>query len=206
MNTTKFLFAAALATSLFTGCKESIAPTLKLASIEGKIACAKDPNQGLANVEIEVLKNGTALQTISTDATGAYAIDNLDASATYTLNLSKAEKFNGTTLSLVLFSKTVLGLPSTASSYQLLAADANLSGTVDEADVTELRSIILGVNTAETKVWRFVTPDYEFPSAENPKGKGSLNSLIINTLEEGKNTYNFIPVKLGDFDMKETCK
>lgn len=206
MNTsTKLFIAAALVASFLTGCTKDL-PIITEASISGKVACAKDDTQGLADVKVEILQNGNVLQTVTTNAKGEYLFQDLTAGSDYTLNLSKDENLNVSTFDLVLLNKTILGLPSTASIFQQIAADVDLSGVINTADITLLRGIILGIPKPDIKVWRFATKDFDFPSVKHPQGKGAINSLSISNLMENNTVIDFIPVKLGDTELKETCK
>jgi SdrD B-like domain len=206
MNTsTKLFFAAAIVASFLTGCTKDI-PVITEASISGKVACAKDDTQGLSDVKVEILQNGKVLQTVTTNAKGEYLFQDLTAGGDYTLNLRKDETFNVSTFDLVLLNKAILGLPTTASVFQQIAADVDLSGVINTTDITLLRSVILDISKPDVKVWRFATKDFEFPSPKKPLGKGAINSLSISNLMENNTVIDFVPVKLGDIELKATCK
>lgn len=68
-----------------------------------------------------------------------------------------------TTGDLVSISKHILGIQPLESPYQLIAADANNSGSVTTFDIVELRKLILGIyqQLPNNSSWRFV-PDYCF--------------------------------------------
>lgn len=203
-TTTKFLLSAALTASLLAGCKKVEVIPEKV-SIQGKVACNKDPNQGMIDVKVDILKDGVTLQSINTNAKGEYTFQNLEKGSNYAIQLSKVGIFTGNTLQLALLSKKITGLPTTASAFQLLAADIDFSGKIDAEDITTLRKYVLGLAN-ELNVWRFATNDYEFPSPTNLLGAGSVNTLIISNLDGNKTNVDFVPVKVGDTDLKETCK
>ena len=203
-TTTKFLLSAALTASLLAGCKKVEVIPEKV-SIQGKVACNKDPNQGMIDVKVDILKDGVTLQSINTNAKGEYSFQNLEKGSNYAIQLSKDGTFTATTLDFVLLSKKITSLPATSSAFQLLAADIDISGKIDADDTNTLRKYILGVPN-ELKIWRFATTDYEFPSPKNLLGAGSVNTLIISNLDGNKTNVDFVPVKVGDTDLKETCK
>lgn len=102
------------------------------------------------------------------------------------------------TLDLVIIQRHILGLEPIISPYKLIAADANNSGSVTAADLTELRKLILGVNQRFTNntSWRFVDAAYIFPDPTNPwPWSERLQYDLIETDMTGS---DFIAVKTGD--------
>lgn len=203
-TTTKFLLSAALTASLLAGCKKVEVIPEKV-SIQGKVACNKDPNKGMIDVKVEILKDGIILQSINTNAKGEYTFQNLEKGSNYAIQLSKNDIFAASTLDLVLLSNKFAALPATASAFQFLAADVDISGKIDAEDTNTLRKYLLGL-PGELKVWRFATTDYEFPSPKNLLGAGSVNTLIIPNLDGNKTNVDFVPVKVADINLVEGCK
>ena len=76
------------------------------------------------------------------------------------------------TFDLVLISKHILGLDTLDSPYQLIAADANRSGTVTTFDIVQFRKVILGIQDTVpgNTSWRFVDADWVFPDPMAPAG------------------------------------
>jgi hypothetical protein len=74
------------------------------------------------------------------------------------------------TLDLVLIQKHLLGIKALDNSYDLIASDANLSGSISAADLFEFRKLILGVEDELSggKSWRFVEGSYSFANPMSP--------------------------------------
>jgi len=79
-------------------------------------------------------------------------------------NVSHPDPINGVNvLDLALISAHILGIAPLASPFQLVAADANNSGSVSTIDIVELRKLILGIyqELPNNSSWRYI-PDYCF--------------------------------------------
>ena len=91
--------------------------------------------------------------------------------------LKKADNpLNGvSTYDLVLISKHILGLLPLSSGFNILAGDANMSGSLTTFDIAEIRKLILGIYTdfPVANSWRFI--DKDFKSAV----QGSTNPFPI---------------------------
>ena len=75
-----------------------------------------------------------------------------------------------TTYDLVLINKHILAIEPFNSPYKMIAADANVSGSITSFDVVALRRLILGLDTAliANTSWRFVNKTFIFPNLNNP--------------------------------------
>lgn len=109
---------------------------------------------------------------------------------------------NGVTvLDLIAISKHILGLEPLPSPYSMIAADANLSGSITTFDIVLLRSFLLGAAMPQNPSWRFFRETCQFPNPFNPFD-GSSCPCIVNTEmpDWDGDTLNIIGVKSGDVD------
>jgi hypothetical protein len=85
--------------------------------------------------------------------------------------------------------------------YQMIAADANLSGTITSFDILELRKLILGIynELPNNSSWRFIPANYEFPKP-NPFKFPYPESVSVAEIRNFKNGGDFIGVKVGDIN------
>lgn len=103
------------------------------------------------------------------------------------------------TYDLVLISKHILGLELLNSPYKIIAADANKSGGVTTADVTEIRKLILGINSVfpnNAPSWRYIDADFVFPNPADPFSSTFPDVIAVANFPETK--ADFVAVKVGD--------
>ena len=151
------------------------------------------------------LSNGTPDQL--TDATGAYHFD-LIAGEDYTVVPSKDDDpTNGvTTYDLVLISKHVLGTQSLATPEQLIAADANNSGSISTLDIVAIRKLILYITDGfpNNSSWRFVDATYTYPDPTNPWADNFPELVNFNNIAAGDWRADFTAIKIGDVNGSAT--
>ncbi|HLP92782.1 MAG TPA: T9SS type A sorting domain-containing protein [Saprospiraceae bacterium] len=111
---------------------------------------------------------------------------------------------NGVTvLDLIKIKRYILGLENDLSPYQLLAADANKSGSITGFDLIELRKLLLGVyaQLPNTTSWRYVDAGFAFPNPANPWQTSFPEWVNIpNAVLDGNYQAGFKAVKVGDLD------
>lgn len=102
------------------------------------------------------------------------------------------------TLDLVMIQKHLLAIQSLSSPYDLIAADANNSGSVSAIDLVEIRKLILGLYNEfpKNKSWRFVDKTFVFPDPKQPWPFDE--SIDMATLPEMAGSHDFVAVKIGD--------
>ncbi len=131
-----------------------------------------------------------------------YKFSNL-ANGNYTLCVEQKDGFlNGiSTADIVKIKRHILGLELLESPYKLLASDLNRSRNLTAADVSELKKIILGINSTLTKVpsWIFIPADFIFPPNEFP----DINLFIpscktIEIKDKSLDKVDFIGIKMGN--------
>lgn len=136
-------------------------------------------------------------KTITTGTDGYYQIEG-PAGIDYTVSPAKGGDYkNGvTTLDLVMIQRHILGLEKFTSPYKVIASDATNDGKVSASDLTEIRKLILGINTGfKNESWRFPVKGVTL-NAENPFPYTDKISLLAPTTDMPNQ--DFVAVKIGD--------
>ena len=118
--------------------------------------------------------------------------------------LKKADNYlNGvSTYDLVLISRHAVGVQALPN-FKLLAADANMSGSVTSFDIVELRRLILGIyqSLPNSNSWRFIDKDL-MPTIQNPNTSNPFT--VLGTISTYGTSAPFIPIPnafaLEEFD------
>lgn len=135
----------------------------------------------------------------NTNAQGSYAFDNLDMNTTYVISAAyDADVLEGvSTKDIVKIQRHILGIEQFNTPYKYIAADVNKTGSITASDISELRKLILGVQTRfeKNQSWNFVDANYpltfdNFSSFSAKIEVGNMNHSITNN--------DFIAVKTGD--------
>jgi hypothetical protein len=157
-----------------------------------------DGGAGLSNVP--VMLSGDAIQSTTTDVSGAYSFA---VKATGSYMVSPADRNDElandgvTTLDIHLIQLHILGLVPLCTPEQLIAADANGSGTISSLDTAFLRRLVLGTfNTLPVGLWEFVASDFQFSNPTQPwafdheRHAGPLTNHVSGL--------DFVGIKVGD--------
>lgn len=176
-------------------------------SIEGRITTPT----GVSMPSVRVVLTGPRTDSTLTDTLGRYSFKNLASGFTYTVRpRSDTVQLNGvTTLDIALISKHILNLQPLATPWQIVAADANNSGTITTLDGLALRRIILGIdeNLPRQPSWRFFRNNMVFPIPANPfTGTVFLEETKIDKLERNETGIDFYGVKTGDVNNNASVK
>lgn len=114
-------------------------------------------------VGLEVkIRQGQAICTSVTNGGGRYLFNPCnwaDDKRNIMPDLNFSDPLNGvTTFDLVQISKHILGLELLTNPFQIIAADANNSGSVTTFDISTIRKIILGIepNFPANRSWRYI--------------------------------------------------
>ena len=155
--------------------------------------------EGIEDVEVRV-SNG---QMDMTGANGNFMIEDLPLNESYTFSPEKnTDHRNGvTTFDMVLIQRHILGNEFLDSPYKIIAADANVSGTITTFDLVILRNLILqNIDEFPNDVpsWRFIDGAYDFPDPTDPFTPDFPEEYVIPTLTEDMTDMNFVSVKVGD--------
>ena len=176
---------------------------INVGSIAGTIATESSAKLQAASITL----SGSASQSATTTAAGAYSFGNLTKGADFTVTpqLDK-DHINGvTTFDLVLIQKHILNVQALNSPYKLIAADVNNSKSISTLDMIQLRKLILNIDThfANNTSWRFVDGTYQFPDPSNPWSAAFPEVVNINDLA-GDIRANFMAIKIGDVNGSAT--
>jgi len=138
-----------------------------------------------------------------TDTSGIYQYNNtLPVGSSYTITPYKNDNpLNGvTTFDLVLISKHILGVTPLNNPYNMIAADANKSGSITTFDIVEFRKLILGIyqNLPQNTSWRFVEEAYVFPDSSNPFVALFPETIQEQNLQMNAFSEDFVAIKVGD--------
>ncbi len=165
--------------------------------------------KGIVGVDIDITGSNPATPPFGffgpgTDSSGCVSYPvGLPISSNLTLTPTKDDQpLQGvTTYDLVKISRHILGIESLGSPYNIIAADANKSGSITDYDVAELRKLILEKyqELPNNTSWRFVDYNFVFPNASNP-----FQTLLPETVSVGNAQasvpYRFYGIKTGDVD------
>jgi hypothetical protein len=205
--TTKILFSIFSISFLFFACKgdyiDGKAMPIKQ-PISGKITCEINTLKGIPNVKVELIRMGLIIESTTTDFAGEYKLSQAVEDVEYDIVLTQDPVVQTAFTTLDLMQSTTAiekannGLV-VYTDFQKLALDADLNGNLDNNDGKAIRDLVLNIANT-TKIWRFATKDYTFPSVKNPLGAG-VKIKVKNTPE----SINFIMVRLGDIFSKKSC-
>lgn len=122
----------------------------------------------------------------------------------YTITpLYDVDYLNGvSTLDLLLINRHILGQELLNSPYKMIAADANVSGTITTFDIVELRKLILGIITdlPDNTSWRFLDKSFIFPDPLEPfsvQFPEEINTLVTSG-QPNPSVLDFWGIKVGD--------
>ncbi|HBX51921.1 MAG: hypothetical protein A2275_12175 [Bacteroidetes bacterium RIFOXYA12_FULL_35_11] len=152
----------------------------------------------VGGVDINMTGSGTGLFT--TAANGNYNLS-MNQGGNYVLTPSKDNDVitnNGiSTLDIILAQRHILGTQALNSSYKIIAADVNTSGTVSSLDLVLMRSVVLQSSTTfpNNALWTFANSSYVFPDAMNPFPYESTRAY---SSADNLADQNFVGIKLGD--------
>jgi hypothetical protein len=112
------------------------------------------------------------------------------------------DPLNGVTIyDLVLIYAHILGLQPLPSPYDMIAADANKSGSITTFDIIELQKLIIGTYTElpNNTSWRFIDSDFVFPSSNNPfQTAFPETKSIVDIWAGADSSITFYGIKVGD--------
>lgn len=104
------------------------------------------------------------------------------------------------TYDLVLINQHILGQIPLDGPYNMIAADANHSGSITIYDVAELRKLVLGIysDLPDSDSWRFVDAAHSFADPNNPFAFPFPESISLYDLQSNPPDQEFIGIKIGD--------
>jgi hypothetical protein len=135
------------------------------------------------------------------ESDGDYAFNQV-AFGSYELMANKYDEHaNGvSTLDLVVIQRHLLGIKAMDDVYNIIASDANESGSISASDILDLRKLILAVTNELPKgrSWRFIDANYEFENTSSPWSEMADAEVIDLFLDQNRDDMDFKGIKLGD--------
>ena len=149
----------------------------------------------------EVILENLPGTTTMTNKEGFYEFDSIplgiDLDITPVLNDNPL--LGITTLDVILLQQHLLGLDELDNPYQIIAGDVNLNGSLDAADLIEIRRLILGISTEFSRAnsYSFIPETINFIDPFDPFENGEILGLST-TLNNSDEAFNFNAIKMGD--------
>ncbi len=168
--------------------------SLSLAQVCGNITL----ENGTPVENVEVFETGGTGLSDTTDVNGDYCIEVGPGTPVCLEPYKNYNHFGSSSIDLYLIQQHVLGNTLFTSPYQVIAADANNSGSVSTLDLVDLQFLILGNYTTlpSNDFWRFVDANQTFNNVLSPFpfdekiNLGPVNSSMLDN--------DFIAVAIGD--------
>ena len=160
----------------------------------GSEMCIRD-RQG-----VEII-NDSGLVMAVTGANGTYTISSLTQGTNMRLSARPSTSIVGngvTSTDLVLVVRHILSFSRFSDPYQILAADANNSGTITSSDLVEMRRVILEQSNgfSNNSNWRFLEASQDI--AQNVANQQVIQTISLSNLSSNATGLDFIGVKIGD--------
>ncbi len=141
------------------------------------------------------------LDSTSMICSGSYKFDSLAPKNHKVIPFKDDDPLFGvSTRDIVKIQRYVLN-KDTLTPYQMIAADVNRSGSVTASDISEIRKLILGINSRfqNNNSWRFVPQSFVFPSGSMTWNFPEIISVNYGPIQDVMNA-DFIGIKIGDVD------
>lgn len=153
--------------------------------------------------DVQLSLNGYPAATTRSSREGTYRFAGLSPSYDYTILPAFAgDPVEGvTTFDLLTIAEHILGVATLDSPYQLIAADADNSGSITTLDLLVLRSLILRkIKTFPHQMsWRFIDASYEFRNPRFPWRENYPELINLSSTDESvRGDFDFVAVKIGD--------
>lgn len=168
------------------------------ATVSGRIlSTAGDPIHS-----VTVTATGPITQTFYTDTSGSYTFTYAASSSTVITPTKTNDSlvFNGVSIAdMVYVQRHVLNRQHITGAYKILAADVNISGSINNSDLVLIRGLVLGNNRSfNGKLWSFVPAGYTFPNPNSPYPT-PFNISLTNMVQDYPGQ-DFVGIKLGDIN------
>ncbi len=198
---------ASINTITATNCAILSDPTLFLTINKGGCAATLFSARGTVRspdgqpIQGAEIVNESGLVMAVTSSNGSYSIPSLQQGASMRLSARPTSSILGngvTSTDLVLVTRHILSFNRFSDPYQILAADANNSGSISASDLVEMRRIILEQSNGFTNNtnWRFVRANQDI--AQNVANGRVIQTIELNNLTADATGLDFIGVKIGD--------
>lgn len=178
-----------------------------------QVNCEEESSFGIIHGEVKtwtgqavsdaLLSIGSSYMTddleFMTQDDGAYNFDQLLMEELYILKITKQNDLLAglSTADLVKIQQHILAIKQFESPYQIIAADANGSGTISSTDLIQLRAKLLGFQDLSiSREWVFISDDFNFLDPLNPFPLEE--DIMINHLDKDVMTHDVTAIKVGD--------
>ncbi|MEO1257960.1 MAG: T9SS type A sorting domain-containing protein [Bacteroidota bacterium] len=165
-------------------------------AVSGKIT---KPNAApVSDVTISVPGSGAVVS----DMAGSFSVADLNINFNYELVPEKDINHleDVTSVDLIRLIRHLAAVEIFTSPFQYIAADADKTTEIDQADLIEIMNLILGETTVfpNNTSWRFVPQFYNFPDPDNPFMPTFPETISISMLPDSLFNQNFTGIKIGD--------
>lgn len=155
-------------------------------------------------VQVKWTQNNAVLATSKTDANGQFSFVGGPFGCDFNLIpfLNTAVKQGVTALDALLAAGYVAGSSNLSTPYQMISADVDYSGKIDDADVNAILRAGLGLQDtfAQKTTWRFVADNGVMPDTMDTQA-GAFAETQSLCLYSGKSAAaSFTAIKLGDIN------
>lgn len=168
--------------------------------VGGKVATEEGVQ--MQGAPVELWKDGSYLISTNTDQRGAYGFAQLEPGRDYIVKPYRNDKFlqGVSTRDLVAIHKHLLGIRPLNSPYKMVAADVNNNEDVSVADVSIIRSLILGKirKYPASTSWKFIPTSFQFEDVRDPWRRKFPEELRYERLEQSILDADFVVIKMGD--------
>jgi hypothetical protein len=164
-------------------------------------AVANEAGINVDNVTVAARANGASIGSAVTAANGAFSINvpvgsNVQVTAAKTVDTDAREGVS--TADIAAISRHILGSQALNSAYSIIAADVDKNGSVEAADMLQIRRFVLHISPAlPAGNFRFVDKAYTFRDASAPLGEDFPEVVNASNVQAAV-AANFVAVKLGD--------
>lgn len=156
-------------------------------------------NNPSPEVTVAVKTAGNQQKVKNTNSQGTYAFDDLSMYKAYVIipEYDKDVLTGVSTKDIVKIQRHILGIELFDTPYKAIAADVNKSGGITASDISELRKLILGIQTKfkSNQSWNFVDANYP---ATFDNFSAYPSTIAISEMNQSVLTNDFIAVKTGD--------
>lgn len=199
---------------------DSNAEEIELVSSTGQICRTSDSNTATTDMNIagQVLSvasiglkgisldlSGDMEMSVLSNADGVYSLD-APIGGDYILEPSSTDDVmqDVTVMDVLMFRRHFIFQKTFTNPYQYVAADIDGNGRLSIRDEQMLKHMVLGLNTFDIPIWRFVRADHNFPVVPEFTIGGSIfeypTSATISGLADNM-TQDFIGVRVGDLEV-----
>lgn len=181
----------------------SVCPTsIRTVTINGLTMTSS--KQEVDQAEVELISPTFSSSAITGNG-GRFLFADIPSSSSMQLTGNCSTQFEEgiTTADIIKIQRHILGIQNFDKTYQYIAADVDMNGSITTRDVVHIRNIILG-NTASYpsgKSYVFLNADYKFQQPLNPFTELEESQKIMLHSPSGIVDAEFTAIKLGDLNL-----